>query len=86
MHDILALDVAGTPVRWIDTETAAGYYAINKVRWELGAERILLRGGVNRALGRRSTLEIAAIIFLFGAQVIAEFERCSAEGASEFET
>lgn len=66
MHDILALDVAGTPVRWIDTETAAGYYAIGKVRWELGAERILLRGGVNRALGRRSTLEIAAIIAIDG--------------------
>jgi len=32
------------------------------------------------------SLEIAAIIFLFGAQVIAEFERCSAEAPGGFET
>jgi hypothetical protein len=66
MHDILALDVAGTPVRWIDCEAAAGYYACGKVRWELGSDRVLLRGGVNRLLGRRSTLEIAAIIAIDG--------------------
>lgn len=66
MHDILALDVAGTPVRWIDCEAAAAYYAAGKVRWELGSDRLVLRGGVNRLLGRRSTLEIAAIIAIEG--------------------
>lgn len=66
MHDILALDVAGTPVRWIDCEAAAGYYAAGKVRWELGSDRVVLRGGMNRLLGRRSTLEIAAIIAIDG--------------------
>jgi len=66
MHDILALDVAGTPVRWIDFEAAAAYYAAGKVRWELGSDRLVLRGGINRLLGRRSTLEIAAIIAIDG--------------------
>jgi hypothetical protein len=66
MHDILALDIAGTPVRWVDCETAASYYASGKVRWELGSDRTVLRGGVNRMLGRRSTLEIAAIIAIDG--------------------
>lgn len=66
MHDILALDVAGTPVRWIDYEAAAAYYAAGKVRWELGSDRVVLRGGVNRLLGRRSVLEIAAIIAIDG--------------------
>jgi hypothetical protein len=66
MHDILALDVAGTPVRWIDFESAATYYASGKVRWELGNDRTVLRGGINRVLGRRSTLEIAAIIAIDG--------------------
>lgn len=66
MHDILALDVAGTPVRWIDFETAAGYYASGKVRWELGEDRVVLHGGINRLLGRRSTLELAAIIAIDG--------------------
>lgn len=66
MHEILVLDVAGTPVRWVDHESAAGYYASGKVRWELGADRIVLRGGINREHGRRSELEIAAIIAIDG--------------------
>lgn len=66
MHDILVLDVAGTPVRWVDHESAAGYYASGKVRWELGNDRIVLRGGINREHGRRSELEIAAIIAIDG--------------------
>jgi hypothetical protein len=66
MHDILALDVAGTPVRWIDHESAAGYYASSKVRWELGSTRTVLHGGISRLNGRQSTLEIAAIIAIDG--------------------
>jgi hypothetical protein len=66
MHDILALDVAGTPVRWIDCEAAAGYYAAGKVVWELGSDRVVLHGGISRLRGVRSTLEIAAIIAIEG--------------------
>ena len=66
MHDILALDVAGTPVRWIDHESAAGYYASGKVRWELGSTRTVLHGGISRLNGRQSTLDIAAIIAIDG--------------------
>jgi len=66
MHDILALDVAGTPVRWIDCEAAATYYASGKVRWELGSERLVMHGGTSRLHGGRSTLEIAAIIAIDG--------------------
>jgi len=66
MHDILALDVAGTPVRWIDCEAAASYYASGKVRWELGSDRVVMHGGISRLHGVRSTLEIAAIIAIDG--------------------
>jgi hypothetical protein len=66
MHDILVLDVAGTPVRWVDHESAASYYASGKVRWELGTGRTVLHGGISRQYGRRSTLEIAAIIAIDG--------------------
>jgi len=66
MHDILVLDIAGTPVRWVDHESAAAYYASGKVRWELGADRLVLHGGISRLHGRRSTLEIAAIIAIDG--------------------
>jgi hypothetical protein len=66
MHDILVLDIAGTPVRWVDHECAAAYYASDKVRWELGSDRTVLHGGISRIHGRRSTLEIAAIIAIDG--------------------
>lgn len=68
-YDILALDVSGTPVRWIDFETAAGYYATGKVRWELGEQRTVLHGGVSRLSGRRSTLELATIIAVDGPRL-----------------
>jgi YihY family inner membrane protein len=45
----------------------------------------VIYGSLTTAVVALLSLDIAAIIFLFGAQVIAEFERCSAEGG-EFET
>lgn len=65
-HDILALDIAGTPIRWIDFETAAGYYTTGKVSWELGDQKTTLHGGINRLTGRRSELELSTIIAIDG--------------------
>ena len=79
-HEILALDVAGTPVRWIDFETAAGYYATNKVRWELGEQRTVLHGGMNRGSGRQSTLELATIIAVDGPRFKLRY--CGRPGAA----
>lgn len=68
-HEILALDIAGTPVRWIDVETAAAYYANDKIRWELGDHRTVLHGGLNRGSGQQSRLELAAIIAVDGPRM-----------------
>ncbi len=68
-HEILALDIAGMPVRWIDLETAAGYYANDKVRWELGDHRTVLLGGINRGSGQRSRLELATIVAVEGPRL-----------------
>ena len=65
-HDILALDIAGTPVRWIDVETAAGYYATGKVSWELGDRKTVLHGGMSRLTGLRSELALSTIIAIEG--------------------
>lgn len=46
----------------------------------------VIYGSLATAVVALLSLEIAAIIFLFGAQVIAEFERCSAEDGDEFQT
>ena len=71
-HDILALDIAGTPVRWIDAETAAGYYANGKIAWELGDAPIHLRGGFNHA-GQQSGLAIAPIVAVRGGHGMRDF-------------
>ena len=45
----------------------------------------VIYGSLATAVVALLSLEIAAIIFLFGAQIIAEFERCSAEDPGGFE-
>ena len=71
-HDILALDIAGTPVRWIGAETAAGYYASGKIAWEMGDAPIHLRGGFNRQ-GVQSGLAIAPIVAVRGGHGSRDF-------------
>jgi len=63
MFDVLCLDIAGNPWRWLDIERAAHYVASGKVAWELGEGAIVLRGGVNRH-GRRSELIVHPVIAL----------------------
>ena len=62
LHSILKLDVSGMPVGWIRWQTAATLYARDCVRWEAGAERFVIRGGINARTGRASVLEIGSII------------------------
>lgn len=58
---ILKLDAGGLPVSWIRWQTAVTLYARNRVCWEAGEERFLVRGGFNAA-GNRSAVEIGSII------------------------
>lgn len=59
---ILKVDSGGMPVSWIPWQTAVVLYARERVRWEAGAARFLIRGGINARTGRRSVLEIGSII------------------------
>lgn len=62
MHSILKLDIGGMPVGWIRWQTAATLYARDCVRWETGAERFIVRGGINARTGLPSELRIGSII------------------------
>lgn len=62
MHSILKLDIGGMPVGWIRWQTAVTLYARECVRWEAGAERFVVRGGVNARTGLPSELRIGSII------------------------
>lgn len=59
---ILKLDAGGLPVSWIRWETAVTLYARDRVRWEAGEGRFLIRGGICARTGERSSIEIGSII------------------------
>jgi len=59
---ILKLDAGGLPVAWIHWHAAVTLYARERVRWEAGAGRFLIRGGTNAATGLQSHIEIGSII------------------------
>ena len=67
MHQVLQLDIQGTPQAWITHEDAALYYATESIAWELGdTPLVTMRGGWNVASSRQSQLVISPIIALRG--------------------
>jgi hypothetical protein len=74
MHEILALDIGGTPFAWIAPRDAVGYYAARKVAWDLGDDTLTFRGGMNRA-GERSTIVARPIIAIAGSELMARYAR-----------
>lgn len=69
---VLALDVGGTPARWITYQDAAYYYAKELVAWSLGQDdQFTLHGGKSRMTGDQSLLDIDTIIAIKG-QVLAK--------------
>ncbi len=65
--DVLQLDVSGRPQAWISAREAAVIYATDGVAWTLGDPCAVLRGGVQRATGRVSRIEVHSIIAVRGA-------------------
>ncbi|HUP92414.1 MAG TPA: HNH endonuclease [Solimonas sp.] len=59
---ILKLDAGGLPVSWIRWQTAVTLYARERVRWEAGAERFVIHGGMCAATGLPSSIRIGSII------------------------
>ncbi len=67
-HLVLALDVAGTPVHWVDIEKAICLHVAGRVAWELGDTTVTYRGGTNRLTGLVSTASTASIIAVRGRE------------------
>jgi 5-methylcytosine-specific restriction endonuclease McrA len=63
---ILRLDVSGAPVEWLDWQDAAGLYSRGLVTWTLGDVIYRLQGGICRATGLRSQLQLHAIVACHG--------------------
>jgi 5-methylcytosine-specific restriction endonuclease McrA len=69
MKSVLALDEAGTPIRWIDVETAVNYYCRDLVAWSAGEHEFLLRGGTSAVSGVQSSIAANSIIAIRGHPV-----------------
>ena len=65
--DVLQLDISGRPQAWISPREAAVLYASDAVAWTLGDTFHVLRGGVQRATGRQSRIEVQPIVAVRGA-------------------
>src|ERR1700742_4670152 len=59
---VLKLSAQGLPQSWISLEQAVLHYAAEEVRWEVGAQVALFRGGYNAATGQQSLIAVSSII------------------------
>jgi hypothetical protein len=69
-QQILALDVAGAPHRWLTVRQAAHYYATDMVAWEAGQHEFVLHGGTQRATGEQSLIRASSIMAIKGRDFI----------------
>jgi 5-methylcytosine-specific restriction endonuclease McrA len=65
--EVLQLDVSGRPQAWISAQEAATHYASDTVAWTLGDAVQVLRGGIQRATGLPSRIEVHPILAVKGA-------------------
>lgn len=66
LPQILQLDVAGNPCRWMTYEDAAYYKAKDLIAWTIGAQEFTIYGGENAMTGQQSTMELSTIIAVKG--------------------
>lgn len=71
---VLKLSAQGLPQSWISLEQAVLHYAADEVRWEMGAEVAVFRGGHNAVSGLQSIITVNSIIGTKGVPKINPFE------------
>ena len=68
MHErILRLNIAGSPVEWLNWEDAVTLQARGMVAWTLGSPCMTVRGGRSRQTGEQSRLVLHSIMACEGA-------------------
>ena len=71
---VLKLSAQGLPQSWISLEQAVTHYAAGEVRWEIGAQVALFRGGHNAITGEQSQIAVSSIIGTRGVPNINPFD------------
>ncbi len=70
---VLKLSAQGLPQSWISLEQAVIHYAAEEVRWEVGAQVAVFRGGHNAITGEQSVIAVSSIIGTRGVPNINPF-------------
>ena len=65
--EVLQLDVSGRPQAWMSVKEAAILYASDAIAWTVGDTCQVLRGGLQRATGQMSRIEVHPIIAVRGS-------------------
>ena len=71
---VLKLSAQGLPQSWITPEQAVIHYAADEVRWEVGREIAVFRGGHNARTGLQSIITVNSIIGTRGVPNINPFD------------
>lgn len=66
-QQVLRTDVAGMPLEWMTYQETVRLYHAEQVAYACGAMIYRVRGGINARTGRRSVVEVNAIIATLGA-------------------
>ena len=66
---ILRLNIAGQPIEWLHWQDAATLYAREIVVWSMGDIVYRARGGICRATGKRTVLELPSILASSGEKL-----------------
>ena len=71
---ILRLDISGQPQGWMPWEEAVMAYSKDRVSWTAGENVFRIYGGVNRANGQRSFLDIHSIVAVKGMSKTSRYD------------
>ena len=71
---VLKLSAQGLPQSWISLQQAVIHYAADEVRWEVGAQVAVFRGGYNAVTGKQSHIAVSSIIGTKGVPNINPFD------------
>jgi hypothetical protein len=71
---VLKLSAQGLPQSWISLEEAVLHYAADEVRWEMGRQVAVFRGGHNAITGEQSIITVNSIIGTKGVPNINPFD------------
>ncbi|MEM2159365.1 MAG: HNH endonuclease [Candidatus Nitrosotenuis sp.] len=74
-QNVLYLDIAGNPQKWISRNDTITYHAKGLVAWSYGSESFTYHGGISRLTGEQVKITSATIIAVRGESKVQRWNR-----------